>query len=1206
MASQVLAFTLQIDGIKSLEDLKKSIKETTAALNDKDIDSPEFKALQKTLSELKAAQSAVNLETRRAADASRFAAGSYDEMNARLGALRRQYKEFGSEERNSPIGQETVQQIELLDTELKRIDGTLGQFQRNVGNYLGVYDKLNQELKDLKSQYLNLGIAAQKGTDGTRILAQINAIEGELTQLNAGLNQSTSAFDRFGGAFNSVANTLATLGLGVGIYEVVNATAEYSRSLSELQSLLGLSDEEVTNLEGAIGELTTVTVEGGATIVNTGKDIADALKLAGSARPDLLGNTEALAQFTKEAIVFSKAGSLPLQDGIDALSSTLNQFTLPATDAGRVMNTLAAAAKEGNAEIKDQTASFERFGAVASAANVSVEESAALVEVLAAKSLKGAEAGTALRNVLTLIQAPETLGKGAQAAFEKYGVTLSKLSDTSLPVGERLKELSKISGDATAMVEVFGKENLVAGQILLNSTKNIEGQTNAFDTLLPKITGTNEAYTAAGINADNLAQFIDNLKATAINLAATLGGAGYTTIKAISDALGVLVGFVNDNKEAFIAAGLSVAAYTAYVNSAKIAQLAYNATMALYTLSTNAAAVAQRGLAIATAAVPYVAVGLLVFGLVKAIQAWTGASEENLAIQNAFNEAAQESATAYAKEVVASEKLVAQVNNETLSRKERSAAFSELQKQYPSVLANYKTEADFLANIEQAQRDINASILDGIVIKLKQQQTDKAIQDNFKKVAELEAIRAKGGVVGIGGITFSTEQLDQATKALEFELGKQLEIVNASAEQFRSVLAANSQRLIENERSKAVAISATSKEIDAVQTKTTEKVTKDSKKQETTLVSLRKELERLQAEYNNAAKKGMDLIPVEVIDGIDKTKKAIEDLEKKLKSLNQLTGNDKLRAEASATQLISIDASKAKEGLEAYLGDKEKLNRESNDKQITDELAAQKELLDLKAANDKAAAEQEAAQRKDILQQIYSESLNLARSASDAIFQIQKEGNQRELEQATANLETEQAAELALVGNNQAQIERINARYAAQKEALDRKAFEQNKKLAIAQALINGALAATAVFAVPDFTFGIASGIRLGFIAANTALQVAAISQQQFAEGGFVQGAGTGTSDSIPARLSNGEFVLTAATTKALGVDTLNAINQTGQIPASAIPNALLGNSGSNRELIDAIVEGVTKGAYQGTQSGVNDGLIQVNRENNIINKLTK
>lgn len=48
----------------------------------------------------------------------------------------------------------------------------------------------------------------------------------------------------------------------------------------------------------------------------------------------------------------------------------------------------------------------------------------------------------------------------------------------------------------------------------------------------------------------------------------------------------------------------------------------------------------------------------------------------------------------------------------------------------------------------------------------------------------------------------------------------------------------------------------------------------------------------------------------------------------------------------------------------------------------------------------------------------------------------------------------------------------------------------------------------------------------------------------KFATGGYVSGPGTGTSDSIPASLSNGEYVLKANAVKHYGVEFMNALNQ--------------------------------------------------------------
>ena len=60
---------------------------------------------------------------------------------------------------------------------------------------------------------------------------------------------------------------------------------------------------------------------------------------------------------------------------------------------------------------------------------------------------------------------------------------------------------------------------------------------------------------------------------------------------------------------------------------------------------------------------------------------------------------------------------------------------------------------------------------------------------------------------------------------------------------------------------------------------------------------------------------------------------------------------------------------------------------------------------------------------------------------------------------------------------------------------------------------------------------------------------------QKKATGGYITGAGTGTSDSIPAMLSNGEYVLRSSAVDRIGIGTLNAMN------AGAVPQFSEGGS---------------------------------------------
>ena len=82
-------------------------------------------------------------------------------------------------------------------------------------------------------------------------------------------------------------------------------------------------------------------------------------------------------------------------------------------------------------------------------------------------------------------------------------------------------------------------------------------------------------------------------------------------------------------------------------------------------------------------------------------------------------------------------------------------------------------------------------------------------------------------------------------------------------------------------------------------------------------------------------------------------------------------------------------------------------------------------------------------------------------------------------------------------------------------------------------------------------------------------------SQYKYATGGYISGRGTGTSDSIPAMLSNGEFVIKASSVKKYGTNFLNAVNSGSfsRIPVS-VPK--FANGGIVNEGIENTARGMT------------------------------
>lgn len=74
------------------------------------------------------------------------------------------------------------------------------------------------------------------------------------------------------------------------------------------------------------------------------------------------------------------------------------------------------------------------------------------------------------------------------------------------------------------------------------------------------------------------------------------------------------------------------------------------------------------------------------------------------------------------------------------------------------------------------------------------------------------------------------------------------------------------------------------------------------------------------------------------------------------------------------------------------------------------------------------------------------------------------------------------------------------------------------------------------------------------------------------ANGGYIRGPGTGTSDSIPTMLSNGEYVVRASAVRALGLGYLNAVNQ-GRRPIHRASGGPVGNAGGGSAVGVGIME---------------------------------
>lgn len=333
--------------------------------------------------------------------------------------------------------------------------------------------------------------------------AQLKQVRAEMKRMDdsmSSVSKKEGAFSVFGKYFAVAGTVIAGFtGAIMTLKSSVEAFNIFETRAANLSSLTGLQGKALDDLKKQARELSTGMTEDGVRITQSASDILDAYTLMGSAKPELLGDAAALASVTEDAIKLSAASGDALQPSVEALANTMNQFNATASESGRYINVLAAGSKEGAVAIPDINAAMVKFGAASAEANVSVEESVALIEALGEKGMKGEIAGTNLKNILLKLMS------GADETNPKI-----------LGMAKALDNLAAKNMDAAEMVKVFGEENYLAAQILITNR-------DRYNELTEAVTGTNVAIEQALINTDTNAAKMAQAENKANNYAITLG-----------------------------------------------------------------------------------------------------------------------------------------------------------------------------------------------------------------------------------------------------------------------------------------------------------------------------------------------------------------------------------------------------------------------------------------------------------------------------------------------------------------------------------------------------------------------------------------------------------------------------------------------------------------------------------------------------------
>lgn len=396
----------------------------------------------------------------------------------------------------------------------------------------------------------------------------------------------------------------------------------------------------------------------------------------------------------------------------------------------------------------------------------------------------------------------------------------------------------------------------------------------------------------------------------------------------------------------------------------------------------------------------------------------------------------------------------------------------------------------------------------------------------------------------------------------------------------REVSLANEIKSAEKEKSDA-AIAAKQKEMEAVRAAEDAMLAlvKDGRDKQSKEITL--QYNRQIEDLRTRLKTETDLT-VKARQAINDQIKALE--QQKAAELQKLSEEELQKEIDNRTKLISLQLEAVKEGSEqeyqlrmqqllaqrdAELADKELTEQmklaivDKYDKQMDDLILQreqeisdkQQEAVRLRMENEIMQLQQSGASELEILQEQASQKLELLNSIQQQEGESEQEFLNRKLQANQEYIDAKKSIADKEVEIEQVKfqaIETITSGLSSAFETLgeNNKTFAiLSKTLALAEIAINTGKALAAGIAqaqsVPFPANLAAIATTVATILSNIAVATKTVKSAKFATGGLVTGPGTGTSDSIPAQLSNGESVMTARATS-MFAPLLSSFNQMG------------------------------------------------------------
>tara|TARA_Y100001972_G_C7666253_1_gene336968 strand:+ start:3809 stop:6352 length:2544 start_codon:yes stop_codon:yes gene_type:complete len=399
-------------------------------------------------------------------------------------------------------------------------------------------------------------------------------------EFDKGLGNSMRKLNQFGkntkklGANLTRNLTLPLAAIGAGSFKLA---ADFEASMAKVKAVSGATASEFAALEKNALDL-------GSSTKFTATEVSG-LQLEFSK----LGFSAAeITKVTESTLALAQATGSDLATSAEVAGATLRGFGLDAEETGRVTDVMAASFSSSALDMSSFQDSMKFVAPVAKAAGVSLEETTAMLAALANNGIKGSQAGTALRRIiselgatggdvagaiehlagegLNLADAKDEVGRSAQSALLVLSENIGVTDDLAKSFGNAegtAKDMAGIMDDTAAgslakMKSALEGAGIVIGQTLAPFVLKLAGfitdLSNGFKNLSPQVQGLIITFGGVAAALGPILFALPNMVA------------GFGKLKL---AMGVLTGPVGMIAAGFAAAVMSVKAFNSLSNAFK-------------------------------------------------------------------------------------------------------------------------------------------------------------------------------------------------------------------------------------------------------------------------------------------------------------------------------------------------------------------------------------------------------------------------------------------------------------------------------------------------------------------------------------------------------------------------------------------------------------------------------------------------------------